>query len=207
MWGGGWKAMSFVSVSCGMKMKNIRVSVGGSEFLDNEARPWGGFSYLWQSPAAPVNSMGMGKSLAGAQQDDSNWIPTPWNSGNGLPRLNVSDIFTDDFHCLRHIKGRRVRTFAPVPTKLAASLATNVRGKHIHASCKCMEEVYGYCDRKQFVWNAEAGQEFADKCEALLAHYSWLAKDSMKQGKCMFSVVQKHHLFARHPSQCRYLAT
>ena len=150
---------------------------------------------------------GQGESLAGAQQDDSNWIPTPWNSGNGLPRLNVSDIFTDDFHCLRHIKGRRVRKFALVPTKLAASLATHVRGKHIHASCKCVEQVYGYCDRKQFVWNAEAGQEFADKCEALLAHYSWLAKDSMKQGKCMFSVVQKHHLFARHPSQCRYLAT
>ena len=57
-----------------------------------------------------------------------------------------------------------------------------------------------------FVWNAEAGQEFADKCEALLAHYSWLAKDSMKQGKCMFSIVQKHHLFAHYPSQCRYLA-
>ena len=56
--------MSFVSVSCGMKMKNIRVSVGGTEVLDNEARPWGGFSYLWQSPAAPVNSMGMGRVKA-----------------------------------------------------------------------------------------------------------------------------------------------
>ena len=45
-------------------MKNIRVSVGGSEFLDNETRPWGGFSYLWQSPAAPANSMGMGRVKA-----------------------------------------------------------------------------------------------------------------------------------------------
>ena len=69
-----------------------------------------------------------------------------------------------------------------------------------------MEEAYDFCDRKPFVWSAEAGQKFADKCEALLAHYSWLAKDSMKQGTCMFSIVQKHHLFAHYPSQCRYLA-
>ena len=106
-------------------------------------------------------------------------------SGNRLPRLNVSDIFTDDFPCLRHVKRRRIRKYAPVATKLAASLTTNAKGKHIRA---------------------EAGQKFADKCEALLAHYSWLAKDSMKQGNCMFSIVQKHHLFAHYPSQCRYLA-
>ena len=159
--------------------------------------------------AALVNKMGMGRVKALVELNKM--IATEYQhlgiqSGNRLPRLNVSDIVTDDFPCLRHVKGRRVRKFAPVATKLAASLATNVRGKHIHALCKCMEEVYNLCDRKQFVWNAETGQEFADKCEALLARYSWLAKDSMKQGKCMFSIVQKHHLFAHYPSQCRYLA-
>ena len=159
--------------------------------------------------AALVNSMGMGRVKALVELNKM--IATEYQhlgiqSGNRLPRLNVSDIFTDAFPCLRHVNGRRVRKFAPVATKLAASLATNVRGKHTHALCKCMEEVYNFCDRKQFAWNAEAGQEFADKCEALLAHYSWLAKDSMKQGKCMFSIVQKHHLFAHYPSQCRYLA-
>ena len=159
--------------------------------------------------AALVNNMGMGRVKALVELNKM--IATEYQhlgiqSGNRLPRLNVSDIFTDDFPCLRHVKGRRIRKFAPVATKLAASLTTNAKGKHIHALCKCMEETYDFCDRKQFVWSAEAGQKFADKCEALLAHYSWLAKDSMKQGNCMFSIVQKHHLFAHYPSQCRYLA-
>ncbi len=155
--------------------------------------------------AALVNGMGMGRVKALVELNKM--IATEYQhlgiqSGNRLPRPNVSDIFTDDFPCLRHVKGRRIRKFAPVATKLAAKLAPNVRGKHIHALCKCMEEAYDFCDRKPF----EAGQKFADKCEALLAHYSWLAKDSMKQGTCMFSIVQKHHLFAHYPSQCRYLA-
>ena len=34
-------------------------------------------------------------------------------AGDRIPRLNPSDIFTDDFPCLRHVKGRRVRKFAP----------------------------------------------------------------------------------------------
>ena len=159
--------------------------------------------------AALVNNMSMGRVKALVELNKM--IATEYQhlgiqSGNRLPRLNVSDIFTDDFPCLRHVKGRRIRKFAPVATKLAASLTTNAKGKHIHALCKCMEETYDFCDRKQFVWSAEAGQKFADKCEALLAHYSWLAKDSMKQGNCMFSIVQKHRLFAHYPSQCRYLA-
>ena len=52
-----------------------------------------------------------------------------------IPRLNVSDIFTDDFPCLRHVKGRRVRRFAPI-----ATLATNQRGKRTQALCLEEEE-------------------------------------------------------------------
>ena len=143
----------------------------------DEEEDLGVASYIYGNLlAALMNSMGMGrvKALVGLNK----MIATKYQhlgiqSGNRLPRLNVSDIFTDDFPCLRHVKGRRVRKFALVATKLAASLATNVRGKRIHALRKCMEEVCSLCDRKQFVWNAEAGQEFADTCEALLAHYSW----------------------------------
>ena len=87
--------------------------------------------------AALVNGMGMGRVKALVELNKM--IATEYQhlgiqSGNRLPRPNVSDIFTDDFPCLRHVKGRRIRKFAPVATKLAAKLAPNVRGKHMHCA-------------------------------------------------------------------------
>ena len=92
---GGWKAKSLVVVSwvvagtaMAWRWKISILSVGRSELLDNEARPaslgrlGGGFSYLWQSACSSCeqHGHGQGESLGGAQQNDSNWIPTPWNS-------------------------------------------------------------------------------------------------------------------------------
>ena len=123
-----------------------------------------------------------------------------------IPRLNVSDIFADDFPCLRHAKGRRVRRFAPVATQLAATLATNQGGKHTQALCKAMEEAYNLCDKKECVWKKETARKFEERCEELLAHYAWLARDSILKGEYKFSVVQKHHLLAHYSTQSRFLA-
>ena len=65
--------------------------------------------------AALVNGMGMGRAKALVELNKM--IATEYQhlgiqSGNRLPRPNVSDIFTDDFPCLRHVKGRRIRKFA-----------------------------------------------------------------------------------------------
>lgn len=127
-------------------------------------------------------------------------------AGHRLPRLNASDIFTDDFPVLRHVKGRRVRRFAPVATHLAEGLATDERGKHILALCKAMEKAYDLCDKKEYIWSKAVSKQFEETCEALLAHYGWLAKNSMRKGESMWSVVQKHHLLCHYPRQCRYLA-
>ena len=127
-------------------------------------------------------------------------------AGDRIPRLNTSDIYTDDFPCLRHVKGRRVRKFAPVATLLAKGLATSEKGQHIHLLCQLLEEAYDFCDRKEYVWPDKIGKAFEEKVNALLAHYGWLAKDSMKSGNSLWSIVQKHHLMAHYPAQCRYLA-
>ena len=127
-------------------------------------------------------------------------------AGDRIPRLNPSDIFTDDFPCLRHVKGRRVRKFAPVATLLAKELPTTEKGKHIHLLCQLLEEAYDLCDRKEYVWPDKIGKAFEEKNDALLAHYGWLAKDSMKSGESLWSIVQKHHLMAHYPAQCKYLA-
>ena len=79
-------------------------------------------------------------------------------AGDRIPRLNPSDIFTDDFPCLRHVKGRRVRKFAPVATLLAKELPTTEKGKHIHLLCQLLEEAYDLCDRKEYVWPDKIGK-------------------------------------------------
>ena len=76
----------------------------------------------------------------------------------------------------------------------------------MEALCKAMEEAYDLCDLKEYVWDKKVGQQFQEKTEAILGHYSWLAKNSMKSAECMWSLVQKHHLMAHYPAQCQYLA-
>ena len=61
-------------------------------------------------------------------------------------------------------------------------------------------------DRKEFVWKEETAKIFAEKCKVILAHSAWLAKDSMNKKVYQWSLVQKHHMLAHFPSQCRFLA-
>ena len=159
--------------------------------------------------ATIVKSLPMGKKRALAEVNKMvamryEELETP--AGERIPRLNVSDIFGDEFPCLKHVKGRRVRKFAPAATLLAGTLATNTKGKHMEALCKAMEEAYDLCDLKEYVWDKKVGQQFQAKTEAFLGHYSWLAKNSMKSAECMWILVQKHHLLAHYPAQCQYLA-
>ena len=159
--------------------------------------------------ATIVKSLPMGKKRALVEVNKMvamryEELETP--AGERIPRLNVSDIFGDEFPCLKHVKGRRVRKFATVATLLAGTLATNTKGKHMEALCKAMEEAYDLCDLKEYVWDKKVGQQFQEKTEAILGHYSWLAKNSMKSAECMWSLVQKHHLMAHYPAQCQYLA-
>ena len=60
--------------------------------------------------------------------------------------------------------------------------------------------------RKLSVWKKKSAKKVQEKCEELLAHYAWLARDSMLKGEYRFSVVQKHHLLAHYSTQSRFLA-
>lgn len=92
-----------------------------------------------------VEKTGKGKKAAVVELN--RWVAAKYQelgvrAGDRIPRLNPSDIFTDDFPCLRHVKGRRVRKFAPVATLLAKELPTTEKGKHIHLLCQLLEEAY-----------------------------------------------------------------
>ena len=54
-------------------------------------------------------------------------------------------------------------------------------------------------------WLEEASKTFNSSTEKLLAHYSWLAKDAMQEGKHLYSMTQKHHVLCHMGPQAGHL--
>ena len=126
-----------------------------------------------------------------------------------VQRLNQSDICAggNDYPCLKHIKGRRVRYFSKVACQLAAEFADSEFGKHRLQAVKAMDEMYGLADLKEHVWDLSTAKKFKEATNRMLLHYGWLAKKSMQLKLCRYSITQKHHKLAcRYIEQCHFLA-
>ena len=89
-------------------------------------------------PASRPSSMNAINTLIAKIYHD---LETP--SGKRLPKLNLSDVCAGgkEYFVLKHVKGRRVRAFAPVALKLADMYASDhTTGKHMLALCKALVE-------------------------------------------------------------------
>ena len=62
------------------------------------------------------------------------------------------------------------------------------------------------CDRPDMFWSTETQETFTASVKALLAHYSFLARHSVSNSLCRYSIVQKHHLLAHFHKDTKYLA-
>ena len=108
---------------------------------------------------------------------------------------------------LKHIKGNKIRHFAPVALEL---------GQHRVAMLEELQRIYTQLRRagpdlqgKNWKeWSPECGIALERAGQVLLAHYSWLANDAFEKGLHRYSLVQKHrklnHLLAQahhiHPA-------
>ena len=122
-----------------------------------------------------------------------------------LQKLSLSDLCTggEDYPCLRHVKGRRVRWFSKVACYLADKFNVGDVGKHRLQAVKAMDKIYELADLPDHVWEPATHTEFAKACDKVVLHYSWLAKDALRKDLCRYSITQKHHLLAcRYSEQC-----
>jgi hypothetical protein len=132
-------------------------------------------------------------------------IPAP----RRIPYLSYSHFSKTPYPCLKHIKGSRVRAFAPVAVVLATIFESEDRHtQHRLAMCQALQEAYNCIQGPAMFWDATLHQKFQKAVFACLAHYQWLAKWSMTTtGKeYRYSMVTKHHYSVHLVQQAKYLA-
>ena len=129
-------------------------------------------------------------------------------AGQRIKVLYQSDIRgkkAEEFPCLKHVKGRRIRHFAQVATVLAERYNTTRAGEHRLKACQAMERVCNILDLRVVVWDAVTKQDFEKQVKTFGLHYGWLAKNAMQNREFKYSIVQKHHLFCHLPEMAKSL--
>ena len=101
-----------------------------------------------------------------------------------------------DYPHLSGVKAAEARSLVKAVEVLAAEhLGPEPQQRHRHLALKNLVAFYNIIEQGGFYLGAQVRptQEAANN---FLLHYSWLAKDAMKRGLLLWSVVPKHHFMA-----------
>ena len=128
-------------------------------------------------------------------------------SGKRIRPLHLSDIAktSEEYTSLKHIKGARVRWLSPIMVELCKLYKAGKAPKHRLEAVTALNNMYNALKVPWQEWLEEASKTFNSNTENLLAHYSWLAKDAMQEGKHLYSMTQKHHVLCHMGSQAAHL--
>lgn len=112
-----------------------------------------------------------------------------------IKRLTLNDVASsaEEYPVLKHIKGNKIRHFAPVALELSKLHADDRAGKHRVAMLEELQRIYTLLGKNWKEWSPECGIALERAGQVLLAHYSWLANDAFEKGLHRYSLVQKHH--------------
>ena len=124
-----------------------------------------------------------------------------------IKHLNLTDLqaTTNEYPCLKHVKGAKIRWFTPVCLEICKMYATTKEGKHRKACVQALHEMYLLLQKDWKEWGPACGAAFTKHGEDMLSHYSWLAGASADAGKHMWSMVQKHHVLNHLLEQSMHL--
>ena len=113
-----------------------------------------------------------------------------------IRQLNLTDLAesNEEYPTLKHQKAAKIRWFAPVAVQLAKEHNEGKAGKHREAVAKELDKLYTLLACPWQDWNEEKQKKMKKGLEAMMSHYSWLARDAMMNGKHLWSLVQKSHL-------------
>lgn len=128
-----------------------------------------------------------------------------------IPHVTFSHYRNTPYPCLTHIKGSRIRVFAPVALALAERFRDDDDRRTLHrlmmvrALCTCYECIHL---ENEVVWPADVFSKFQKAMVSFLAHYHWLARWSMTTAgkEYRYSMVTKHHYAAHFEQQAKYLS-
>ena len=124
-----------------------------------------------------------------------------------MKHLKLTDLqpTTEEFPCLRHVKGAKIRAFAPVCLELCRLYKDSRVDKHRLAMVSSLNQLYTLMGEHSWQkWGAKQGEQFLAATNTLLSHYSFLARAAMDAGEYMYSLTQKHHVLVHLAEQAQY---
>ena len=97
--------------------------------------------------------------------------------------LTLNDVASsaEEYPVLKHIKGNKIRHFAPVALELSKLHADDRAGKHRVAMLEELQRIYTLLGKNWKEWSPECGIALERAGQVLLAHYSWLANDAFEK--------------------------
>ena len=121
-----------------------------------------------------------------------------------MKHLSLSDLAetAEEYPCLKHVKGAKIRYFAPAAFELAKEFNETKSGKHREALAKQLVKVYKILGSSWEDWDFEAFKKAVDD---FMAHYSWLAANALHEGLHLWSLVQKSHVLLHLAEQSEFM--
>ena len=121
-----------------------------------------------------------------------------------MKHLSLSDLAetAEEYPCLKHVKGAKIRYFAPAAFELAKEFNETKSGKHREALAKQLVKVYKILGSSWEDWDFEAFKKAVDD---FMAHYSWLAANALHEGLHLWSLVQKSHVLLHLAEQSKFM--
>ncbi|CAL1136396.1 unnamed protein product [Cladocopium goreaui] len=121
-----------------------------------------------------------------------------------MKHLSLSDLAetAEEYPCLKHVKGAKIRYFAPAAFELAKEFNETKSGKHREALAKQLVKVYKILGSSWEYWDFEAFKKAVDD---FMAHYSWLAANALHEGLHLWSLVQKSHVLLHLAEQSKFM--
>ena len=128
-------------------------------------------------------------------------------AGKRLKFLKLTDVQakTEDYPCLKHVKGAKIRAFAPISEALCNLYKDSRAEKHRLAMVVSLNKIYKMLDMPWTQWNEKVGIAWLQEINKMMSHYSFLAGKAMADGLHLYSITQKHHVLLHLGEQARWL--
>ena len=128
-------------------------------------------------------------------------------AGKRMKSLKLTDVQAkaEDYPCLRHVKGAKVRAFAPICQALCNLYKESRAEKHGLAMVVSLNNLYKMLDMPWAQWSEKVGIAWLQEINKMMSHYSFLAGKAMTDGLHLYSLTQKHHVLLHQGEQARWL--
>ncbi|CAE7234327.1 ANK3 [Symbiodinium sp. CCMP2592] len=127
-------------------------------------------------------------------------------SSFAMTNLTNPKALSTTYPCLQHVKAAQVRCLVPVARLLVEQLfGDSEQDRHMKAVMKFLDQFYDFLYTAAIIPSGSEGMKAFTSLNRALQSYQWLAAQAVADGKCLWSMVPKHHYSAELAGQARFL--